>query len=329
MMAIITGQWVSQIARTVAEFRVPELLHEEPRSAEEIAESAGADADATFRLMRAAVSVGLAAYDDISKRFSKTALLDRLRGDAPDSLRNLAIAWNSPGHWAPWGLLPSVVRYGHDLTREALDGPIWEYYASNSDEGELFTQGIAELSAPTIRQAVKVISARPGDVIADLGGATGIFVLEMLKEYPETTGIINDLPHVTKAAQSEIEARGMSDRCTTDPTDFFEAVPEADIYLMKFIMHDWDDDACIKLLTRCRRAMKPGGRVVIVDMVIGPVADPGPAALMDINMLTMLPGRERDHSDLDRFFAAAGLKRSATIGLTSPEFVIEAVALES
>lgn len=326
MMSIITAQWVSQIARTLAEMRVPDLLHEAPRTPDEIAEAAGTHPETTFRLLRGAVGTGLAAYDDASGRFTSTPLLDRLRTDAADSLRNLAIVWSAPGHWQLWGSLPDAVRTGKDQAVEILGQPLWEYFSNTPAEGELFTQGITELSLPIIREAVPEIAAGPGETIVDLGGATGAFVLSMLDAHPGTTGILFELPHVVDSARAHIEASSLSERCTAQAGDFFESVPEADIYLLKFVLHDWDDTACARLLERCRQAMRPGGRVVVVDMLIGPVSDPGPAALMDVNMLTLQPGRERDHDDLDRLFAAAGLKRSNTTPLTPPYYIVEAVA---
>ncbi|WP_210592162.1 methyltransferase [Streptomyces sp. GESEQ-35] len=321
MMSIITAQWVSQIARTLAEMRVPDLLHEAPRTPDEIAEAAGTHPETTFRLMRGAVGTGLAAYDDASGRFTSTPLLDRLRTDAADSLRNLAIV----RHWRLWGSLPDAVRTGKDQAMEVLGQPLWEYFSATPEEGELFTQGITELSLPIIREAVPEIPADPGETIVDLGGATGAFVLSMLDEHPGTTGILFELPHVVDSARVHIQARSLSERCTAQAGDFFESVPEADIYLLKFVLHDWDDEACARLLERCREAMRPGGRVVVVDMLIGPVSRPDPAALMDVNMLTLQPGRERDHDDLDRLFASAGLKHSNTTPLTPPYYIVEAV----
>lgn len=325
MLSATTGHFVSQAARTLAELRVPDILHGTPRSAEEIAESVGAHPGATFRLLRCAVFLGFVTHDDVTGRFASTALFDRLRTDAPDSLRNMAIMSSSPGHWSLWGLLPDVVRTGQEQSSAAHGKPIWEYYAEHPDEAELFSRGMTELSAPIIRAAVTTIAAKPGDTIVDLGGATGAFVLSMLERHPDTTGIVLDLPHAVDAARREIARRNLTGRCTARSGDFFAAVPPADLYLVKSILHDWDDDACVRLLERCRQAMRRGGRVVVVDIVIGPPSQPGPAALLDLNMLVKHPGREHDLADFDRLFAVAGLRRTRTTALIGPYHAIEAV----
>lgn len=324
MMSVIGGHFVSQVARTLAELRVPDLLHTGPQTAEAIAESAGSSPDATLRLMRCAVFAGFAAHDD--GRFATTGLLDRLRGDAPDSLRSLAIVWNSPGHWRQWGQFPEAVRTGTEQSAAAHGKPIWAYFSENPAEGDLFAQAMSELSTPIIREAVTKISAEPGDTIVDIGGSTGAFVLSMLEQHPGTSGIVNDLPHVMDAAHQEIDRRDMTDRCTTEPSDFFNGVPAANLYLLKFILHDWDDDACVALLEQCRMAMKASARIEVVEMVLGPPSAPGSAALMDLNMLALAPGRERDLADFDRLFTAAGLRRTRNTALTEPYYVIEAVA---
>lgn len=326
-MAAISGHFTSQVLRTLAELRIPDLLHEGPRSAERIAEFAGTDPSATFRVLRGAVLAGFAGYGETDGAFTATPALDRLRTDAPDSLRNLAVVWGSPGHWQQWGRFSDVVRTGREQSVAAHGRPIWEYFAEHPEEADLFARASAELSVPIIREAVTVIPAEPGQTVVDVGGSTGAFVLSMLAQHPGTKGVVNDLPHVEDAARREIEARDLADRCSFEASDFFDVVPPGDVHLLKFILHDWDDDACVAVLRRVREAMNPGGRVVVVDMVIGSAAAPGPATVMDLNMLAMAPGREHDHADLDRFFAAAGLRRTSTTDLTAPYCAIEAVAV--
>jgi O-methyltransferase domain len=107
--------------------------------------------------------------------------------------------------------------------------------------------------------------------------------------------------------------------------DFFESVPQADLYLLKFILHDWDDQRAIKILQRCRQAMTPGARIAIVEMVVGNLSNPGLAALMDLNMLAICPGQERSLTEYDALLAAAGLRRTAVYTTSAPQTVIEAV----
>ncbi|MCG7310788.1 acetylserotonin O-methyltransferase [Brachybacterium sp. ACRRE] len=328
MMSTITGFWVSQLTATLAHLEIAEHLHDGPKTAARIAELAGSDPRATFRLLRAAVDPGLVSHDPETDCFASTSLLDRLRASAPDSLRNVALVWNAPLHWQAWGRFTECVRTGENQVSSAVGRSTFDYLAEHPVEADQFSRAMAELSTPTIREAVVAIEAGPGTTIVDVGGATGAFVLGMLAEHPGTDGLILDLPHVTAAAEREIAARGMQERCRAVPGDFFEAVPEADLFLVKFVLHDWGDDACIRVLQQCRRAMRPGARVVVVDMVTGTPDDPGTAALMDLNMLAIAPGaREHDLADFDRFFAAAGFVRTDTTELSPPYCVLEAEAV--
>ncbi len=328
MMSTITGFWVSQLTATLAHLEVADHLHDGPKTAARIAELAGSDASATFRLLRAAVEPGLVSHDPDTGRFASTPLLDRLRASAPDSLRNVAMVWNAPLHWQAWGRFSECVRTGKNQVTSAVGRSTFEYLAEHPEEADQFSRAMAELSIPTIREAVGVIGAAPGTSVVDVGGATGAFALAMLTAHPETHGIVLELPHVTPLAEQEIVAQGMQERCRAVAGDFFESVPEADLYLLKFVLHDWSDEECVRILQQCRHAMKPGGRVVVVDMVAGTLDDPGTAALMDLNMLAIAPGaREHDLADFDRFFAAAGLARTATTELSPPYCVLEAVAV--
>lgn len=328
MMSTITGFWISQMTAALAHLEVAEHLHDGPKSAARVAALAGSDPHATFRLLRAAVDPGLVRHDPDTDRFASTPLLDRLRASAPDSLRNVALVWSAPLHWQAWGRFTDCVRTGENQVNAAVGRPAFDHLAEHPVEAEWFSRAMAELSLPTIREAVGVIGARPGRRIVDVGGATGAFVLAMLAEHPATDGLVLDLPHVTAAAEREIAAQGMQDRCRAVAGDFFDQVPEADLFLLKFVLHDWGDEECIRLLRRCREAMRPGGRVAVVDMLTGTPDDPGTAALMDLDMLAIAPGaREHDLADFDRFFAAAGLARTATTELSAPYCVLEAEAV--
>lgn len=327
MMSTITGFWVSQLTAALAHLEVAEHLHDGPKTADTVAKLAGSDPRATFRLLRAAVDPGLVRHDPETDRFASTSLLDRLRASAPDSLRNVALVWNAPLHWQAWGRFTECVRTGEDQVIAAVGRPTFDYLAENPVEADQFSRAMAELSTPTIREAVGAVDASPGTTIVDVGGATGAFVVAMLAEHPGTDGIVLDLPHVTAAAQREIASRGMQDRCRAVAGDFFETIPESDLFLLKFVLHDWGDEECVRILRKCREAMRPGGRVVVVDMLTGTPDEPGTAALMDLNMLAIAPGaREHDLADFDRFFAAAGLVRTAATELSAPYCVLEAEA---
>ncbi|MEV0066224.1 methyltransferase [Amycolatopsis sp. NPDC050768] len=316
---------LTQITATFAELNIARHLAGAPRTAGYVAEQENADAAATYRLLRAGVTLGLVTH--AAGEFVATPLLATLLPRAPNSLGHLARAWAAPGHWQPWGAFTEVVRTGSSRVESALGCSIFEYFTKNSEEGALFSKAVTDLSTPVIAEAVPVLDVSATKTVADLGGANGAFVLSLMVEHPHLLGSVVELPHAVPDARSEADVRGLADRFSALEGDFFEAVPAADLYLLKFILHDWSDEENVRLLRNCRESLTPGGRLAIVEIVLGEAADPGIGALMDLNMLTMLPGRERSLAEFDALLSEAGLRRTKLTHLQAPYAVIEAQAV--
>ncbi|MFC4465494.1 methyltransferase [Streptomyces xiangluensis] len=161
----------------------------------------------------------------------------------------------------------------------------------------------------------------------DVGGANGDFVLALMEANPQLSGQVLDLPHTVESARGEAEKRGLSDRFSAVAGDFFAEVPSADLYLLKTIMHDWDDTQCAVILRNCRAAVNEGGRALVVEMVIGEIGKPDFATRADMAMLTMTNGMERDLDEFDALFAASGWRRSQTYPVGGGYFGMELVAV--
>jgi hypothetical protein len=321
MNDMLSGYWVSQALRAYAELSVADHLAHGPLRAAEIARREGSAPETTFRLMRAGVALGLLTMD-ADDRFHGTPLLGTLRTDAPGSLRGMALALTNRSHWSPWGEFVTAVRKGQCQTREVLGLPIFEYLQQNPELAAEFTsamQGVTELWA---RALAAVIDTSDVALAVDVGGANGALLRLLQQANPALHGIVFDRPDVAAAVNADIA----NDRTEVVGGDFFEAVPAADLYLLKFILHDWDDESCIKILSRCREAMLPGGRIAVIEFLIGDHNDPGPAALMDLNMLAVATGKERTLAEIDALLAKAGLLRTAVQTSDSPQTMIEAVA---
>lgn len=324
MMSLITGFWVSQVVRTAADLSLAEHLADGPQSAQDIADLEGSDPDSTFRLMRACVSLGMLTYAD--GRFAAAPLLATLHGGASSSLKYFALAQTAPGHWLTWGRTSEAVREGGTQSKAALGQDIFQYLGEHTEEAGLFSKAMTNLSAPVIAEAVDVIDVSDVADVVDVGGANGTFVQALLAAHPHLRGTVLELPHVVPGALVDAERNGLSDRFTAVAGDFFREIPEGDVHLLKFVMHDFDDERCVQILRRCREALRPGGRVIVVEMLTGEPGEGGFAPLMDIAMLTMLTGRERNLPEFDRLFAAAGLRRIRATRVQEPFAVIEAVA---
>ncbi|BCY09845.1 O-methyltransferase [Actinoplanes sp. L3-i22] len=321
-MGFIVGPWLAQAVRAAVDLSLAEHLAGGPRTAAEIAEAEGSDPAATARFLRACASMGLVTYAE--KGFAGTEALAVLHRDAPMSLRDLAASQSSALLWHTWARIPEAVRTGESQTELALGMPFFDYLAAHPDEGQLFGRAMASMSAPVVRAAVEVIDVAGATTVVDVGGAHGSFALAMLARHPEFDAIVLDLPHAVPGARAAAAEHGLDDRLSAVAGDFFTAVPAGDLMLLKFILHDWGDDESVHILANCRAALRPGGRVVITEIVIDDHA-PGIAPLMDIAMLATAGSRERTLAEFDDLLTRAGLRRIAATPVEPPYFVIEAI----
>jgi hypothetical protein len=328
MVYYVEGMWVSQCMRSVAALSIAEHLRNGPRTADEIAKAESADPDAVFRLMRVCVALDVLTFDPATGCFAGTGLLDTLRKDAPQSLWAMAQVQAAPGHWKLWAEAPEVVRSGRCQADVVHGMPLFEYFGTQPEEARIFSRAMTDLTGPIAPEAAAVIDASDVRRVIDVGGADGTFCYDVLERNPAVEGVVLEMPHVVEHALAERERRGLTDRATVEAGDFFEAVPAGDLYLLKFVMHDWTDELCVRILGNCRAAMNPGGRVCIVDMVVGTTDAPGiGAALMDMNMLVVTGGKERDLAQFDALLEGAGLRRVRATSISAPYSVIEAVAV--
>jgi hypothetical protein len=324
MLQMVTGFWVSQIVASAADLSLAERLRDGPRTAAEVAAAEGASEEGTRRLMRACAGLGLLTYS--GDGFAGTSLLQMLHQDSPMSLKSFAGAMMAPGHWQTWGLAAEAVRKGDTQAQQALGMTIFDYFAKNPAEGALFGAAMTNLSTPVILEAVAAMDLSGVRSVVDVGGADGAFVLELLARHPDLSGTVFDLPHAVPGARAEAERRGLGERLVTVPGDFFASVPVGgDRYLLKYILHDWDEEACLRILQRCREAMHADSRIVVVEIVLDE-HDTSPGTLMDFNMLTMLGSRERTLEEFDALFARVGLRRLNLVEVSAPYHLMEVVA---
>jgi SAM-dependent methyltransferase len=325
MTEMMFGYCVSQIIRTAAEFSLADHLAAGPLTAEEIAEREHSAPATTFRLMRACAAVGLVTTDDAG-RFGGTALLDTLRTDAPRSLRALVMAVTNSASWLPWMRFGASVRTGHSQAHNALGMDFFDYLERNPSLAQEFSAGMSSgtsVWAPELADQIDTTTVRRA---VDIGGANGALLALLQQANPALHGIVFDRPNIARDAEAHIARNGFAERTEVVGGDFFEAVPAGDLYLLKFILHDWDDESCVKILRSCRKAMEPGGRIAIVELVVGDDGKDSLGALMDLSMLAVVNGRERSLEEFDTLLQRAGLRRTAVLTADSPQSVIEAVA---
>jgi hypothetical protein len=186
---------------------------------------------------------------------------------------------------------------------------------------------MSRISADVSREAAMRIDARSVEVAVDVGGASGTLIHALLQQNPALQGVVYDPPHVAACALKAAEALGLKDRLSVVSGDFFASVPPVDLYLLKSVLHDWGNEACISILKSCRRAIKPGGRIVVVEMAVDDINTPGIAPVIDLTMLVLLGGRQRSLDEYKTPFAAADFCFSSAAPTSTPSGLIEAIAI--
>ncbi|MGH9834356.1 MAG: methyltransferase [Blastocatellia bacterium] len=325
MLQMITGFWVSRTIYVAAKLGLADLVKDGPKTANDLAELIGTHAPSLYRVLRALASVGIFVEDN-QKRFANTPLSNTLRSDVPGSLRAMAMVELGQEHFPAWGNLMHSVKTGEIAFDNLFKQNAWEYYAQNPEDASNFNQAMKGLTE-MVNAAVLAAYDFPGvNKLIDIAGGTGRLISAILKAHPQMRGVLFDLPHVIAEAGPLLEAAGVSDRCETTTGDFFKSVTEGgDAYIMKWIIHDWDDEKSTAILKNIHRAMNPDGKLLIVEMVVPEGNQPDLSKFMDLNMLVMTGGRERTEAEFQSLLAGAGFKLTRVIPTAAPFAVIEAV----
>jgi SAM-dependent methyltransferase len=218
------------------------------------------------------------------------------------------------------------MRTGECQTVPALGAPIWDYYAKQPEEFAVFTQAMHGFTSGIAQDVARLVDTSTVKLAVDIGGASGTLVHSLITANPQLHGIIFDLPDVLPSATAAAAALGLVKRSKVLVGDFFASVPEADLYLLKHILHDWSDQQAVSILKNCRRAIRPGGRVIVVELLLGNMGDPGIAPFMDLLMMVMLTGRERTLTEYRALLSEAGFRLEKSSPIRSGMAVLEAVA---
>jgi precorrin-6B methylase 2 len=328
MAQLIWGYRVSQVLRAVADLSIADHLDGGPLTAEEIAQREDAVADNMFRLMRAAAAIGLASVDD-DGRFYTTPLLETLRKNAPQSLHGLVMVSTGPAQWLSWQAIIEAVRTGGNAAQRALGSDVFTYFEENPQAGQEFLDGMRAMTSVWASYVSQLIDTRDVACAVDVGGADGSLLSQLQRANPDLHGVVLERPRVAVRIEEQVANSEFGDRTTVVAGDFFEALPAGDLYLLKMVLQDWDSSHCIEILQRCREAMNPGGRILIIEQVVQSDKNPGIAATLgDLTLLAVSQGgRQRTLSQFDTLLEAAGLRRIMVFSTESLHSVIEAVAM--
>jgi hypothetical protein len=319
-MELASGAWRAQALYAAAKLGIADHLHQGSRSATELSALSGTHPDAMFRLMRALVSVGVFA-GDADRGFALTPVGELLRSDVAGSLRAFAIMQGERWVWQSWGAIEFSVRTGRPSFEHVFGAPLFDYYNAHPEAGEVSAAALNSLSAAD-NAAIAGSYAFANATVVDVAGGRGSLIATVLSRHPGTHGILIERAAVANAASHSLAALGLLDRCEVIAGDFFSAVPAGgDVYVLKKVLHDWDDDQARRILQRCREAMRPAARLLIAEFVLPENDDPSPAKWVDLLMLVYVGGRERTQAEYADLLASAGfaperaIATGATIGL--------------
>ncbi|MGH3857971.1 MAG: methyltransferase [Pseudonocardiaceae bacterium] len=329
MIELLAGFQLSQALYVVAKCDIASALVGGPRPVAELADATGCDPGALRRLLRTLAAAGLFTHHR-DGTVALTPLGATLADDVPGSVRDLALMWMET-HYAPFARLIDTMRTGVPAATVHYGRPFFDWLAEHPEQVARFTAAMADHTGGIKAGVLTGYRLPAGRTVADIGGADGTLLADLLTTDPDPSrrGIVFDLPHVVPAAPALLTARGLDARVTAQGGDFFDAVPAADVYVLSWILHDWDDIARTRILAGIAAAATSGARLVVIEMVIPAGDAPHPAKTIDLTMLGMLTGTERTRAEFETLLAAAGFTLDRLIPGSdgSPYSVLEATLL--
>jgi ubiquinone/menaquinone biosynthesis C-methylase UbiE len=325
LMQMIVAPLVTQALHVAARLGIADLLADKPQSIDELAAATESHAPSLYRFMRALAGCGVFAENN-DGRFELTPMADLLRTDAAGSLRDVAIFMGADWHWRVWGDALYSAKTGKVAWEHVHGQEVFPYFAENPEAAQVFDKAMTGMSKMVSQAVVESYDFSSIGKLADIAGGHGSLLAAILKANPHLSGLLFDVPQVIADAQPHIEAEGVGQRCELASGDFFESVPAgADAYLMKHIIHDWDDERALTILRNCHRAMPEGGKLLLVEMVVPPGNEPHFSKIQDLEMLLSPGGRERTEAEYRQLFAAANFTLTRIIPTQSPMSIIEGV----
>ena len=310
---IVNSYQLSQAIHVAAVLGIADLLADGPRSSDELAAATETDQRALYRLLRALAAFGL-LHEGEQRRFSLTELGDPLRTDAPESVAGWAAFVGRRNVRDAWSSLLESIRTGENSFKLAHGLSVWEYRAQHRDEGEIFDRAMASSTQVVTRSLIEAYDFGRFGTIVDVGGGNGSLLRALLAEYPSLNGVLFDQEHV-------VEGVDLGERGRVVAGSFFESVPAGgDAYLLKWIIHDWEDEEALAILRNVRR--NPGA-LLVVERIVDPHNEGPETKLGDLNMLVGPGGQERTREEFEALFEAAGYELVGDTSTDSGMHVLE------
>jgi hypothetical protein len=325
LMRLFSQHWKLEAIYVAARLHIAEALADDSRTVAELAEITGTHPPSLHRLMRALACIGLFAELDGS-RFVNTELSHLLRPEVAGSFYGMA-QMDRDLMLRPWAELLYSVRTGEASFDKAYGMPMWRYFTERDPAaGALFNARMTSFSAVVNSLIAQAAGLSGASTVIDVGGGRGDLLTTLLTTYPSIEkGTLFDQPHVIAEARTALDP-AVDGRLRLVGGDFLTAVPaEADVYVMKGVLHNWNDATCLNILTNCRRAMPPHGRLLAAELVLDADRNDEFTYSIDLQMLVLFGSKERTAEEFQTLYDAAGLRLTRIIPTTSMFSLIEGV----
>lgn len=320
---LIDGYRQTALLYAAVQLRLPEVLADGALTLGELAARAGVEAERLERLLRGLVVLEIVAVQ-ADGRWVLTELGTGLRGGAAGGLGAAALI--AGAEYAPaWGALGHTLRTGETAFDHVFGQDAWTHRQANPEIGEAFQSWLKAATGDSVTAIVRALELGTATTVADVGGGQGGLLRAVLEARPGVTGWLVDQPEVVEAAARGFAQAGLAERCRFEGADFFTGIPGgAEAYLLKSVLHDWSDEACVKILRRCGEAMRAGARLLVIErlMPADPARDPF-VVMQDLHMLAVLGGRERGEGEFVKLARVAGLAWRKTVPTGAGFFVLE------
>jgi hypothetical protein len=323
LLQMITGFWTSQAILAAAKLGIADLVKDGPRSCEELAQSTGVRPQALYRLLRALASIGVFREGE-EGRFGLTPLAGYLQTGVPGSLRAFALLQEY--QYRPWEAVLHSLQTEETAFDYVFGQPLFPYLTAHPVAAAVFDEAMTNITMQVTAAVVAAYDFAQFGTLVDVGGGSGALLTGILTAHPTLRGVLFDVPHVAEDARPRIAAAGLVERCVIQAGDFFQAVPPGgDAYLLKWILHDWDDERAVTILTHCHRVMTARSKLLVIEAVLPPGNTPFFHKWMDLTMLVITGGRERTEAEYRVLFEAAGFQLTQITPTASEMSVIEGV----
>lgn len=314
---------VSRVINVAATLKLPDLLNDRPRTADELALLTATHAPALYRVMRTLASLGFFA-EDAQHHFSLRPLGAALKTGTPGYALAIYVGQECVTR-ALDNFLYSV-KTGKSAFEEAFGIPVFDWLYAHPEQAALYHDVMVGLNGKEPKAVAAAYDFSVFPTIVDVGGSTGNMLTTILSAYPSPRGILYDQPDVVEKAPALIEERGLTDRIRIEGGSFFDHVPPAaDAYILSHVIHDWNQEQCLKILANCHSAMKADSRLLLVEMVLPDGDAPHPGKLIDMGMLCRTGGEERTGSQYETLLNLAGFSMTRIVPTATPVSIVEAM----